>query len=64
MKMDKVEHYAKIVLVARQLGTAQPLISIWLAANRKIFSTGEMLARLGQTLAENKGKGDTENEQE
>jgi hypothetical protein len=25
MKMDKVEHYAKIVLVARQLGTAQPL---------------------------------------
>lgn len=27
MKMDKVEHYAKIVLVTRQLGTAQPLTS-------------------------------------
>lgn len=27
MKMDKVEHCAKIVLVARQLGTAQPLTS-------------------------------------
>lgn len=26
MKMDKVEHYARIVLVSRQLGTPQPLL--------------------------------------
>ncbi len=25
MKMEKVEHYAKIVAVARQLGPSQPL---------------------------------------
>ena len=37
--------------------------SIWLV-DPKILSTGEMLARLGQTLAANKGKGDTEDEQE
>jgi hypothetical protein len=32
--------------------------------DRKIHSAGEMLARLGQTLTENKGKGDIDDEQE